>query len=252
MQQGLMRMSLRLFFFLFFALSSLQATPTSLFWTTCTTDVVARGDLRIDIDNQFSVTHVKKGSHPCLIGLTAGLFSYKLVEVEMGVNYLTASHTPLSLNAKCAIGEDLLYSRCPSLALGVYNVGKKGSGSHPPNQNIVNVMAGKTVPWIGGRFFVGAFSGNRAMGPDRQGFMVGYTKSFDEALDLTGKKYSKWLFAADYASGKNAIGGGGVSMQYFFTPGISLQTGPVWFNWKKANNCNWQWSLQLNIAFSAF
>ena len=66
--------------------------------------------------------------------------------------------------------------------------------------------------------------------------------------DAAGNEYNKWTFAADYASGKNFIGGGGFGMYYFFTKDISLLTGPVWFN-DHVINGQWKWTVQLDINF---
>jgi len=50
---------------------------------------------------------------------------------------------------------------------------------------------------------------------------------------------------------KNTIGGGGVGIYYYFKPGISIPTGPVWFNSAKIN-VNWKWSVQIDISFAVF
>ena len=39
--------------------------------------------------------------------------------------------------------------------------------------------------------------------------------------------YNRFVFAADYASGKNFIGGGGGGFYIFFTKNISLLVGPT-------------------------
>ena len=66
--------------------------------------------------------------------------------------------------------------------------------------------------------------------------------------DAAGAEYSKWVIAADYASGKNAIGGGGFGTYYYFTKDISLLTGPVWFNEKAINGAT-KWTTQLDLNF---
>ena len=48
--------------------------------------------------------------------------------------------------------------------------------------------------------------------------------------------------------GDNAIGGGGAGVYYFFTPDISLLTGPVWFN-DPGINGRMKWTTQLDINF---
>lgn len=89
------------------------------------------------------------------------------------------------------------------------------------------------------------------MGKDQQGVMVGYQRLFCPEKYQGKTEYHKWIFSADYASGKNIIGGGGFAVGYYFTPDISLLTGPVWFNSKKLNG-NWKWSVQIDIGFSLF
>jgi hypothetical protein len=78
--------------------------------------------------------------------------------------------------------------------------------------------------------------------------MVAFDHGFMPVKDAAGAEYSKWVFAADYASGKNAIGGGGVGIYYYVTKDVSLLTGPVWFN-EKAINGAMKWTTQLDINF---
>ena len=59
-------------------------------------------------------------------------------------------------------------------------------------------------------------------------------------------EYNKLVLAADYASGNNVLGGGGVGVYYYFTKDISLLTGPVWFNEQDING-KWKWTIQLDI-----
>jgi hypothetical protein len=81
--------------------------------------------------------------------------------------------------------------------------------------------------------------------------MVAFDHGFIPAKDAAGNEYSKVVFAADYASGKNAIGGYGIGVNYYFTKDISLLTGPVFFNEKKING-TWKLSTQLDINLPSF
>lgn len=56
--------------------------------------------------------------------------------------------------------------------------------------------------------------------------MVSYQRPFCPAKHCDGKDYFKRVLCADYASGKNTIGGGGLGIYYYFTPDISILTGP--------------------------
>jgi len=58
----------------------------------------------------------------------------------------------------------------------------------------------------------------------------------------------KIVFAADYASGDNAIGGGGAGLYYYFSKNVDLLVGPVWFN-DSGINGKTKWTVQLDINF---
>ena len=72
---------------------------------------------------------------------------------------------------------------------------------------------------------------------EEAGWMAGYDRYIIK---------DKVLFAADYASGDNAIGGGGAGIYYFFTKDVSLLVGPVWFNDTGVNGYT-KWTVQLDI-----
>ncbi|MBI1865160.1 MAG: EscU/YscU/HrcU family type III secretion system export apparatus switch protein, partial [Nitrospirae bacterium] len=69
-----------------------------------------------------------------------------------------------------------------------------------------------------------------------------------EHKDAEGNELSRLVFAVDYASGDNALGGGGAGLYYYFTKNVSLLTGPVWFN-EEAINGKWKWTTQLDVNF---
>jgi len=244
----------RLFLLFVTYVSLVEATPSSIFWTNCTTDVYATGTGHIDEDNYFTVFNEPGhgSSFAPDTGFEFGAFTWGDWSAEAGVDYLGGTDYPLFFNAGIAIPEDKLFCHAPSLKVGIFNSGTRYCHSNQTDQNIVDLIIGKTLPeWIGGRFFVGGFSGNRAMGKNRQGFMVAYQKLFCKTKYCDGREYYKWIFSADYASGKNTIGGGGFAIGYNFTPDIDILTGPVWFNSAKINGA-WKWSVQIDISFTIF
>ena len=81
------------------------------------------------------------------------------------------------------------------------------------------------------------------------GAMVARDHGFMPAKAADGSEYNRVVLAADYASGDNAIGGGGADVYYFFTKDISLLTGPIWFNDSDING-KWKWTVQLDINAS--
>ncbi|MEW6040879.1 MAG: hypothetical protein AB1633_05105 [Elusimicrobiota bacterium] len=130
----------------------------------------------------------------------------------------------------------------PAFNLGIFNAGTKGGVT---DYNVFDVIAGKSLPLNTGRVHAGYYVGNENLlkdssgNIDNKGYMLGYDKFVYK---------DKLLFAADYASGKNALGGGGVGLYYFFTSNISLLVGPVWFN-DAGINGETKWTSQLDINF---
>lgn len=237
--------------FLVLSTSPLLAVQTSLFWTYCTTDVLPTGTGSFAAVNYFTVFNRRgHGSElPFLTGLEYGFFTLGDWSLEAGIDYLGGTDDPLFFNAKLAIPENKLAPIAPSFSIGAFNFGTRTRSLGRTNQNVVDIVFGKTLPeWIGGHLFVGAYSGSRALGATRQGWMVGYYQSFCPAVHCDGTKYFKWSVGGDYASGKNAIGGGGVALYHYFTPNVFVQTGPVWFNTTKYNG-SWKWSVQIFITF---
>lgn len=249
-------MRIKTFFICLFLLISNEiiATPSGLFWTPCSTSVLPEGMGHIDDDNFFTVFN-RRGRGSIFapdIGFLLGFFNWNDVAFEAGIDYLGGRDDPIYFNAKLGIEENKLFNYAPTMSIGILNVGTRKSGFGRTNQDILDIVVGKTLPSaIGGKLYLGGFSGRRAMGKNRQGFMVGYINSFCPARTCDGKEYFKWAFAADYATGKNTLGGGGFSFLYYFTPYISIQSGPVFFNSAKING-TWKWSVQIDISFQAF
>lgn len=239
-----------LFIFLFVQTTSLMATPTGLFWTPCYTNIQDTGHVNLNVNNYFTL--FKSGGHrqalPTDVGLEFGIFSIGNLKAEAGVDYLVGSASPLYFNGKVGMEENKLFCHAPSFSIGGYGWGTRTHGSGRTNQNIVNLNVGKSLPeWIGGILYAGVYSGSKAIGKDRQGFMLGLERPFCKATDRHGAEYHKWSFMADYCSGKNTQGGGGVGLIYYFAPDISLETGPTWFTTRKYNG-RWKWSVQLNVG----
>jgi hypothetical protein len=217
---------------------------------------------------------------PTDVGLTVGVLPFEKINMEVGIDYLgpaTFAHRELQsighsvlFNAKLGTPEGAFFgSWFPALNLGIFNVGTK---SDVTSMNIMDFLVGKTLGPFG-RIHGGGYYGNPGSvlmnkngcvpgsphsvfcapgqtAPDHQnaGGMVGYDYGFWPVKDKAGNEYNKWVFAADYASGRNYIGGGGFGMYHYFTKDISLLSGPVWFN-DPAINGRWKWTVQLDINF---
>lgn len=242
-----------------------HATPSTTYWTPMTLDIQSYGVLHIGVDNYFSVGNKTSdesainNSFPTDAGLTIGVLPFEKLQMEIGVDYLQPSDYPVYFNAKIGAPEGALFKWSPALQIGIFNMGTKKNDAGQQNgtdQNIVYGVIGKTIPYLG-RVSAGPYIGNSAVlrsgtgDVQDRGFMVAFDRGFLSVKDKEGNEFNRIVFAADYASGKNAIGGGGLGLYYFFTKDISLLTGPVWFNDTDLNG-RWKWTIQLDINLPIF
>jgi hypothetical protein len=239
--------------FMFLGLAACFATPSTEYWTPCIIDIQPAGKLHIGYDSYATVgkRHQEKGSFPNDYQLEYGLQPSDKLQVEFGVDLMEPQDDPLLFNAKIGTPENSLFQNSPGLAVGVFNVGTKHNVT---DYNIMDFIAGKTLPLNLGRLHAGYYHGNNstlrsgAGKKTNQGAMIGYDYGFYPVKDTKGSSFNRFVFAADWATGKNVIGGGGLGIYYYFTPDISLLTGPVWFNDKSING-NMKWTLQLDANF---
>lgn len=222
-------------------------------------------------------------SFPTDVGITVGVLPFEKLNMEVGIDGLfpgTRVHPALRsigrsmlFNAKLGTPEGAFFGDWfPAINVGIFNVGTK---SELTDMNILDLIVGKSLGPFG-RIHGGGYYGNPgsalmreggckagntgftscgtlglagAKGTlDNAGGLVGYDYGFWKVKDKEGNEYNKWVFAADYASGKNFIGGGGFGMYHYFNKDISLLTGPVWFN-DHVINGQWKWTVQLDINF---
>lgn len=227
------------------------ATPSTTYWTPCVYDVQPYSVWHIGVDDYFSTIGTEMGAFSTDVGLTVGVLPFEKLQMEVGIDYLggtvaAAPALPAYFNAKIGTPPDALFSGSPALNLGIFNVGTDKTTA----QNIIHVVVGRPTPL--GRFHGGYYVGNKdilkdgAGNTDNTGYMIAYDKGFISVKDVAGVEFNRFVFAADYASGKNAFGGGGFGLYAFFTPSISLLTGPVVFNDKTLNG-SWKWTTQLDI-----
>ncbi|MCS7223850.1 MAG: hypothetical protein NZ959_04760 [Armatimonadetes bacterium] len=213
------------------------ATPSTAYWTPCTIDLQAPGVWHLTYDTYFPIRKPNQAAFPIIVGLTYGFRLDRKLQMEAGFDWLESSRYPLLLNAKIGYPEGALGPESPALQIGFFNWGTK---SGVTNQNCIQLVTGKTFKGLG-RVHFSYYIGNRTAlgGRGRSGFMI----AWDRWL-VPGK----YLLVADYATGKNAIGGGGVGLSIFFTENINLLTGPVWFN-DGVINGKWKWTFQIDINF---
>lgn len=229
---------------LLLSVEAVSATPSSTFWTTAQTDVQPTGVWHAGVDCYFTVDKTsasgEQGDFPADFGLTVGLPIWGKLQAEVGVDAMFPSDHPLYLNAKVGLPEGCFGAWSPSVSLGVFNV---GFAQGETDYNILHAAAGMTLPLKLGRLFLGGYIGNGNLlvssdGADESaGFMIGYDRPLIEG---------RLSIAADYAGGRNAIGGGGIGLCYYCSDKTSILAGPVWFN-DAALNGPVKWTVQVDI-----
>jgi hypothetical protein len=235
--------------------SRVYATPSTTYWTPCTIDFQSYKVGHVTYDNY--TTLAKKGptrggqAFGNDLGLTAGVLPFQKLQMEAGVDWLEPTDYPLFGNAKIGYTEDMFFKGAPALEAGIFNVGtKKGI----TDQDIAYLTTGRSLPGGLGRLHLSGYIGNAKVlrssegGLQNTGFMVGYDYGFWN-VKSQGGDYNRLVLAADFSSGKNAVGGGGAGLYYYFSKDVSILSGPVWFNDRTING-DWKWTTQLDINFS--
>ena len=224
------------------SMSCAWATPSSTLWTVCTIDLQSAGVTHLGIDSYWSGVSGSGPSFPTDLGLTWGAKLGPKLAAEYGFDALLPSDHPWYFNAKVGYREKTLSPNAPALQLGFFNFGTE---SGETNQNIVYLLTGKTLRDEKTRVAAAYYTGNgrvlrsSAGEEENTGFML----AVDHQL-VPGRV----VLAADYASGKNAVGGGGLGLYYYFTKDSSLLVGPVWFN-DRGLNGGMKWTTQWDFNF---
>ncbi len=234
------------------------ATPSTTCWTPNVMDIQSFGVLHVGVDNYFSVLKDGKDpvkSFPTDSGLAIGILPFDKIQMEVGVDAFypqDANNAPIYFNGKIGSPEDGLFKNAPGIGAGIFNAGTKKDKT---NYNIGYGYIGKSIPYIG-RVTAGYYYGNDRLlvdtegQKDNKGYMVSFDRGFFKVKDASGE-YDKILFGADYAAGKNAFGGGGGSILYYFTKDVGLLIGAVRFNNKDING-KWKVTLQLDANINIF
>jgi hypothetical protein len=229
---------------------SAHATPSTTMWAPSTPYVQPYGVLHVTYDTYFG----SRAIYPIDTGLTIGVFPGQKLQGEVGFDlfYATVANNegvkaPFVINAKVGAPEDVYWKGQPGWSAGIAGVGFKENVN---NANMLYAMLGKTFPSIGFPTF-GVYYGlnedlwRSSEGDDeRFGIMAGWTSpSIDVPL------IDKIAFCWDIQTGHSAAGATGAAVYAYFTPAISLETGPVFFFEKELQpgGSEWMWSMQLDI-----
>lgn len=220
----------------------LYATPSTTFWTPCTTYIQPFAVPHITYDSYFTGS----SDLPTDVGLTVGLLPFEKFQLEAGFDLLLPGNYPLLLNAKAGIPEDSFLKYMPGINVGIFGIGFKKDVN---NYNVLHVNIGKAIPHLGS-ISAGFYKGlnkNLFVSSKRDtedtGFMVAYYRTLEPLTDRIG-------ITADWMSGKNWLGGGGAGLYFWFTKSIDLIMGWVWFNDTGKNPYpNGLFTIQLDIDF---
>lgn len=223
-----------------------SASPSTTYWTPCVMDVQPAGVWHLTYDTYSS--RRAGGDLPTDLGLTYGLRLGPRLNAEVGFDWFSRTTYPVYLNAKIGAPEGAFSPGSPGINIGIFNVGTKKGVT---DQNILHFIIGKTVGR--GRLHASYYKGDDKLlvsstgNKEDSGFMFGFDYGFNPVSDGDGS-YNKFVVAGDYASGDNAVGGGGIGLYWYFTRNASLLAGPVWYN-DQGLYGKMKWTMQLDVNF---
>src|SRR5436309_2463193 len=113
-----------------------------------------------------------------------GVLPWENLQLEVGFDMLLPSSDPFLFNAKLGVPEDKLFPFQPSLAVGIFGVGTKGSSATElgTDYNILYAQVQHSIPSVGGYLSVGGYYGAGSEllfqssdgNTNRAGFMGGF------------------------------------------------------------------------------
>ena len=239
-----------------FSAETAFATASSTLWTNMTPDIQAFGVLHLGVDNYTTVGRKLArggGDFPTDFGLTIGVLPFEKLQMEIGVDVLEPNDDPLSANFKLGAPEGALSAGSPALYAGMFGIGtRRGSTEY----DVAYLAIGKTFHGVG-RLSAGPYRGNgdllRSSSGRREtsGFMVAWDRAIYPVTDAAGNSFHRFVLAADYASGDNAVGGAAAGFYSYFTKDVALGVAPVWFH-DEGINGRWKLTVQLDVNLDAF
>lgn len=230
------------------------ATPSTTYWSPCVIDIQPFKVVHLTYDNYTTVGRRGAGrggsAFPNDLGLTIGILPFTDIQAELGMDYLEPADDPWLFNGKVGLPEGALFAGAPALEAGIFNVGTRRGMT---DQDVVDVITGRSLPAGLGRLHAGLYAGNRKVllsstGARRNtGIMAGYDVTLASAKDAAGE-FGRIVLAGDWISGRNALGAGGAGVYYYFARNVDVLAGPVWFN-DRALNGDWKWTTQVDANF---
>jgi hypothetical protein len=227
-----------------------RATPSTVVWTPATTYTQPYLVPHLTYDTYVS----EKTGLANTYGLTLGVLPPSAVlQGEVGFDLFYPGLTTadgLQLNGKLTLPEGLAGAWQPALSVGIANAGFEEDVS---DYHLLHATLSKAtaIGTLGAGGYYGA--GSEALwtgsgGVERAGFMASYV-SPDIKLGLPG--IDKLSVIADVSTGENWMGAVSGAVAVYFTPNVSLLTGPVFFLdtdlYDSTLGQDWMWTAQLDV-----
>lgn len=237
--------------------SAAWATPSTTVWAPSTTYTQPFLVPHLTYDSYFA----RKADLSTTTGLTVGVLPFEALQAEVGFDLIMPGNDPLFLNGKVTLVEDKLFANQPALSIGVAN----GGVTTATNWAMAYGVLGKTIH--GASIAAGAYYGldedlwrEKPTGPDADGdgvgdlagdkSQVGVLASIAAPPIKIGKPFlDSVVFLADVQTGSNVFGAWGAAAALYFTPSVSLLTGPVFFLEEdlQPNGQRFMWTMQLDV-----
>jgi hypothetical protein len=220
-----------------------RATPSTVVWSPATTYTQPFLVPHLTYDSYFR----NDGDLPTTAGLTIGVLPSETVQAELGFDLLYPGNDPLYLNGKMTLLEDKLFAFQPALSVGVANAGVTDATNFAMAYAVLGKTIGGASLALGGYYGIDEDLWIDETGADDQ---VGLLASIASPAIKVGKKWlDSVVLLADVQTGSNAFSAAGAAAALYFTPAVSLLTGPVFFLEPdvQVNGSEFMWTMQLDV-----
>lgn len=212
---------------LIFSAQLAWATPSTIVRMP-STDVQPYATFHLGIDNNTTMfVPTDNGGYalPATYGLTVGLVSLPMVQVEAGMDIREPTNKPITWNLKAVMPEGAEHPVMPAFAIGVYDM---GTASGANDFNIFYGEVAKTISFLG-RFTFGYFVGNashlkKGSGQkDSNAIMMSFDRRMPEIND-------RLWFGIDYMGTRSNYGSVNFGFSWSFSESASLLLGYIRYN----------------------
>ena len=162
---------------------------------------------------------------PATYGLTVGLLSLPMLQVEAGVDIREPTDKPVTWNLKVVMPEGAQNSAMPAFVIGVYDMGTAEGAN---DYNILYGEVAKTISFLG-RLTFGYFIGNAShlKKGDGQKDSNALLMSFDRRMPEINDRL--W-FGIDYMGTRSSYGSVNFGFSWSFSESTSLLLGYIRYN----------------------